>query len=52
MCFERLTTGHTLYERLNEKFRWAYGSVYLPAADQRLACVLDDLNLAKVSVVC
>lgn len=46
----RFTTSSLMYERLNGLLEWKHGRTYVPKGGKKLICLLDDLNMAHVSM--
>ncbi|XP_051786676.1 dynein axonemal heavy chain 9-like isoform X2 [Erpetoichthys calabaricus] len=46
----RITNPKMLWESLLNKLEWHHGTVYSPAKNKRLLCLVDDLHLAEVDV--
>lgn len=44
----RLTNSQYLHSRINHHLVWIHGSYYLPKANKKMYCFIDDLHLAQV----
>lgn len=47
----RFTTSRVLWQRLEERLEWRHGRTFVPRGNKKLMCLVDDLNLAYVSIM-
>ena len=47
----QFTDSKTLWNQINDCLEWKHGRTYVPKGNKRLVCLVDDLNLSKVTIL-